>query len=92
MIDTFGIGRSLSNKGCPYDNAVVESLYNVLKTEFIKGKVFSSLEQLHIELADYVNWYNNHRLHGSLNYLTPIEYKREGNKVNRYVYQDVVNL
>jgi putative transposase len=92
VIDTFGIGRSLSNKGCPYDNAVVESLYNVLKTEFIKGKVFSSLEQLHIELADYVNWYNNHRLHGSLNYLTPIEYKREGNKVNRYVYQDVVNL
>ncbi|WP_369123226.1 IS3 family transposase [Spiroplasma poulsonii] len=24
---------------------------------------------------DYVNWYNNVRIHSKLNYLTPIEYK-----------------
>jgi len=24
-----------------------------------------------------VNWYNNHRLHGSLDYLTLIEYKEQ---------------
>jgi putative transposase len=75
VVNAFGIERSLSNKGCPYDNAVMESLYNILKTEFIKGKVFRDLEHLYLELADYVNWYNNHRLHGSLNYLTPMEYK-----------------
>ena len=75
-INVFEIERSLSNKGCPYDNAVAESLYNILKTEFIKGKVFDSLKHLHRELADYINWYNNHRLHGSLGYLTPMEYKR----------------
>ncbi|MGL5767359.1 MAG: IS3 family transposase, partial [Sarcina sp.] len=27
------------------------------------------------ELFDYVNWYNNHRIHGSLDYMTPVEYK-----------------
>ena len=26
---------------------------------------------------DYINWYNNHRLHGSLDYLTPMEYKEK---------------
>lgn len=84
VIDAFGIERSLSNKGCPYDNAVAESLYNILKTEFIKGNVFDNLEHLYIELADYINWYNNHRLHGSLNYLTPMEYKGKESEPNRF--------
>lgn len=50
-------------------------MYNILKTEFIKGKTFLSLEHLYVELVDYINWYNNHRLHGSLGYLTPTEYR-----------------
>jgi putative transposase len=75
VIKTFEIERSLNNKGCPYDNAVAKSLYNVLKTEFIKGNTFDDLDHLYIGLADYINWYNHHRLHGSLNYLTPTEYK-----------------
>ncbi len=84
VIDVFGIERSLSNKGCPYDNAVAESLYNILKTEFIKGNEFDNLEHLYVELADYINWYNNHRLHGSLNYLTPMEYKEKASESNRF--------
>lgn len=75
VIRTFNIKRSLSNKGCPYDNAVVESFYNIIKTEFIKQRVFLNMRSLGLELADYINWYNNHRIHGSLNYLTPIDYK-----------------
>lgn len=90
VIEAFGMERSLSNKGCPYDNAVMESLYNILKTEFIKGMVFRDLEHLSLELADYVNWYNNHRLHGSLDYLTPMEYKE--NWANELQYKDTVNL
>lgn len=31
----FGIQRSLSTKGCPYDNAVAESTYKALKVEFV---------------------------------------------------------
>jgi putative transposase len=92
VIDAFEIERSLSNKGCPYDNAVAESLYNILKTEFIKGNVFDNLEHLYIELADYINWYNNHRLHGSLNYLTPMEYKGKEEQSNRFQDKNVMNL
>lgn len=32
---TFGICRSLSMKGCLYDNAVAEATFKVIKTEFI---------------------------------------------------------
>lgn len=75
LLTTFNITRSLSEKGCPYDNAVAEAGFKVVKTEFVFNKRFNSLEELERELFDYVNWYNNIRIHGSLNYLTPVAYR-----------------
>ena len=75
MLDVFHIKRSLSMRGCPYDNAVAESNFKMFKTEFVKGRNFESLEQLNIELADYVHWFNHIRIHGSLNYMTPVQYR-----------------
>jgi len=49
-------------------------------------------QNLYIELADYINWYNNHRLHGSLNYLTPMEYKGKEEQSNRFQDKNVMNL
>ncbi|WP_424526671.1 IS3 family transposase [Spiroplasma endosymbiont of Glossina fuscipes fuscipes] len=74
---TFNIKRSLSAKGCPYDNAVAETTYKAFKTEFINGRKFKNLEQLKLELFNFINWYNNIRIHGSLNYLTPVEFKNQ---------------
>ncbi|MBU9712361.1 IS3 family transposase [Bacillus tamaricis] len=74
-LEAFGIERSLSEKGTPYDNAVAEATFKTIKTEFVHGKVFSSQHELDLELFDYVHWYNNIRIHGSLGYLTPSEYK-----------------
>jgi len=75
MLSVFHIQRSLSMKGCPYDNAVAEATFKVFKTEFVCGRNFDDLEQLKVELADYVHWFNNIRIHGSLNYLTPTQFK-----------------
>ena len=75
-LDTFGIERSLSAKGTPYDNAVAEAAFKTLKTEFILYEQFASQEALDLGLFDYVNWYNNVRIHGSLGYQTPAEYKK----------------
>lgn len=71
LFDKHNIQRSLSHKGCPYDNAVAESTYKIIKTEFVFGCTFDNLYQLDLEFSDYVNWYNNFRLHGSLDYSTP---------------------
>lgn len=76
-LNTFEIKRSLSMKGCPYDNAVAEATFKIIKTEFVKGNYFESLEQLKVELADYVHWFNHSRIHGTLDYLSPIEYKNK---------------
>ena len=76
LLKTFEIGRSLSAKGCPYDNAVAEATYKVMKTEFIYQMEFQNLDHLHLELYDYVNWFNKHRIHGSLGYMTPVQYRQ----------------
>lgn len=75
-LKTFNISRSLSLKGCPYDNAVAEATFKVIKTEFVNNYTFNTLDELKYWLSDYVNWYNNHRIHSSLGYNTPVEYRK----------------
>lgn len=74
-LTAFQIKRSLSLKGCPYDNAVTEATFKIFKTEFIRNRHFESLEQLQLELDDYVHWFNQISIHGTLSYFTPVEYK-----------------
>ncbi len=81
-LDTFGIKRSLSRKGNPYDNAVAESTFKIFKTEFINNSIFSTLNELEVELAD-INWFNNHRIHSTLAYLSPIDFLK--NKLKKTV-------
>lgn len=69
-----GISRSLSKKGNPYDNAVSESTFNIFKREFKISKT-SELSEIYYELNSYVKWFNEERIHSTLNYLSPLEYK-----------------
>lgn len=73
-LETFKIKRSLSMKGCPYDNAVAEATFKIVKTEFVRGKHFTSLEELDREFRDYVHWFNHIRIHGTLGYVSPKEF------------------
>ncbi|MDD4680001.1 MAG: IS3 family transposase [Clostridia bacterium] len=75
VLETFKIKRSLSLKGCPYDNAVAEATFKTIKTEFTKNYYFENLDDLKVALADYINWFNNRRIHSTLGYMSPIEYK-----------------
>lgn len=74
-LETFKIKRSLSLKGCPYDNSVAEATFKIIKAEFVKKRHFDNLEELNREFTDYVHWFNHVRIHSTLNYLSPVEYK-----------------
>ncbi|NBJ71478.1 IS3 family transposase [Clostridium sp. 1xD42-85] len=41
----------------------------------MNGRAFKHLQQLQLELADYVHWFNHYRIHKKLNYITPISFK-----------------
>ena len=78
LLDVFDIGGSLSRKGDPYDNAVVESTNRLLKKELIYRNHYTSLEQLRSDLNDYVWWSDNQRLHSTLGYRSPNEFTQQG--------------
>ncbi len=75
VLKTFEIKQSLSRKGNPYDNAVAEAQFKIIKTEFVYPRRFDTLDQLHLELEAYVFWFNNKRIHSTLGYLSPVEYR-----------------
>lgn len=78
LLEVFGIERSLSRKGCPYDNAVDESTNKILKAELVYRESFSTLRELQVKLSDYVHWYNHFRLHSKLGYMSPVEFREAG--------------
>lgn len=77
ILEAFKIKRSLSMKGCPYDNAVAEATYKLIKKEFIYRRRFMTLGQLQVELDRYVTWFNTRRIHSTLDYMSPVEYKNK---------------
>lgn len=91
MLDVFGIERSLSGKGCPYDNAVDEPANKILKAELVYREAFGTTRELWVKLADYVHWYNNFRMHSTLGCMTPVEFRKAGLVLPRIVQKDVAN-
>lgn len=73
ILEIGSIERSLSRAGTPVDNAVCESMYDIVKTEFVYDETFTDVNDLRSKLSAWVWWYNNERIHSSLGYKTPIE-------------------
>jgi transposase InsO family protein len=78
LLDFFGIRRSLSRKSNPWDNAVAEATFKLYKAEFAYREHFNTIEELQAKLSDYAHWFNNVRIHSTLGYLTPVEFKEKG--------------
>lgn len=81
MLAAFGIERSLSRRGNPYDNAVVESTNHILKRELAYRTAFADTEDLRVKLNDYVHWYNRIRMHSTLGYMSPVEFREKSLKI-----------
>ncbi|MDU4802385.1 IS3 family transposase [Clostridium butyricum] len=68
----FNIIQSFSKKGCPYDNACIESFHSSIKKEEIYRNTYRTFEEANRAIFKYIEgWYNRKRLHSSLNYITP---------------------
>jgi len=70
-LNKYGIQISMDHKGRCFDNIFVERLWRTIKQEAIYFYRPETIQELEKCLSDFVLWYNNKRLHQSLNYRTP---------------------
>ena len=57
----------------PNKNAHIEAFYSIIEIEFLQIYYFKNLFEVYKEFAEFVDFYNNFRLHSSLSYRTPKE-------------------
>jgi putative transposase len=68
----------MSRKGDCWDNAVVESFFHSLKVECAHEKRYVSREEARTDVIDYIEmFYNSNRLHSTLGYVSPNDFKKE---------------
>ncbi len=69
-----GAVASIGTVGDSYDNALAESVVGLYKTECVRlDGPFRTTDELELATLSWVHWYNHHRLHSAIGYLTPIE-------------------
>lgn len=77
VIDDHRVLASVGSVGDAYDNALAESFVDSFKTELIKDRIWQTRSQVELAILEYVDWFNNRRLHESLGDIPPAEFEAE---------------
>jgi putative transposase len=70
-LQAHGVQISMDGRGRALDNIFTERLWRTIKYEEVYLKEYASPHEARLQLTAYLQWYNHHRLHQSLNYQTP---------------------
>ena len=62
LTQSYGITPSMSRKGNPYDNAMAENFFSILKTECIYRHKPASLHDANVLIDRYIHFYNHERI------------------------------
>ncbi len=76
LVADAGMERSMSRKGCPIDNAAMESFFHTMKAELIHHKLFENEIEAVAHIIEFTEFYNRERLHSSLGYQSPEKYEK----------------
>jgi putative transposase len=79
-----GVRPSTGSVGDAYDNAMCESFFATLECELIDRRRFRSQGEARIAVFQFIEgFYNPSRRHSALGYLSPIEYERKRDDLNK---------
>jgi putative transposase len=72
-----GVRPSMGSVGDCFDNAMCESFFATLECELLDRRSFKTQAEARMAVFDFIEgWYNPHRRHSALDYLSPINYER----------------
>jgi putative transposase len=81
MLDQYGMVCSMSRKGDCWDNAVVESFFHSLKTEWTADILYKTRDEARADVINYIEmFYNSRRLHSFLGNQNPTAYEKNYSK------------
>lgn len=66
----------MSRRGNPYDNALAENFFSILKTECIYRAKLQTYEEARLLIDDYIYFYNYQRIQLKTK-LTPMDYRSQ---------------
>ena len=72
LTKSYHITPSMSSRGNPYDNAMAENFFSILKTECIYRTKIRTYEEARLLIGEYIHFYNNERIQLKTK-LTPLE-------------------
>jgi len=73
-----GVRPSMGSVADCYDNAMCESFFATLECELLDQKPFRTQIEARMAVFDFIEaWYNPHRRHSALGYLSPMAYERD---------------
>ena len=72
LTKSYGIIPSMSRRGNPYDNAMAENFFSILKTECVYRTKLRTYEEARLLIGQYIDFYNNERIQLKTK-LTPLE-------------------
>jgi transposase InsO family protein len=76
LLERHNIQVSMSGTGNCYDNAPRESFFSLLKTELVHHERYATRQAAKTTIFDYIEvFYNRQRIHGALDYLTPVAFE-----------------
>ncbi|MFD5111902.1 IS3 family transposase [Streptomyces sp. NPDC058391] len=76
LADQFGVRLSVGRTGQCWDNALAESFFATIKRELLDTTAWPTRTAARTAIFDFIeSWYNLHRLHSSLGYLSPADYE-----------------
>ena len=76
LTQSYGITPSMSRRGNPYDNALADNFFSILKTECIYRVKLQSYEEARLLIDEYIHFYNNERIQLKTK-LTPLEKRNQ---------------
>ena len=62
LTQSYGITPSMSRRGNPYDNALAENFFSILKTECIYRTKLQTYEEARLLIGEYIHFYNHKRI------------------------------
>jgi len=72
-----GVRPSMGSVGDCFDNAMCESFFATLECELLDRRRFRTQIDARMAVFDFVEgWYNNHRRHSALGYLSPMDFEK----------------